>query len=789
MTPASRVFLDSEPFLSLDADRDWLNQGCWPAEWITHPASTAPCRLAFRLLLDLTAMLRTRIHVAADERYELYLDGQLIGWGSERGSLDRWFFDSYDLGIPPGPHALVAIVVAHGPHGLRSQMTLGPGFLLAAESDAVPLNTGRAPWESRALGGLHFERPFPHDFFSIGWNTISEGASWDWDAPLGLGPGWGPTPSLHAGSNASRRNRHPAIHLLAPSRLPSATREVFSGGCVRHVSAEFDAQVVPLQHLNPEAEAWSSWWSHGQSILVPPHQQRRLLVDLQDYVCAWPALSVSGGAGSRIQVHWAESLYNEPDCHTKGNRARTDNKFFSGVGDTFLPDGGRNRAFCGTFIRSGRYLEVRILTTTAPLDLHRLELQRAEYPLKVTGSIACDFPAIPNLMARCQRTLLASCHDGFIDGPYYEQMAWVGDMPQDALALYTASGDDRPARKALEVFDASRLSNGLIRARWPARDSLVIPGFALHWIGLLHDFAWWRNAPPFVTSLLPGQRAILDYFLGCLGNDRLLRLPYGWCFADWVPFWKDGTPPAGPDGEIALFHWQLIWTLQRAAVLEQHFGEPELAARNLRTARELTGAAEVFWDERLGLYADNTNGDTFSEHVQSLALLSGQLAPTRHQRVAQGLLGHSDLTRTTVSYTHYLFEALHSLGAIAAIWQRLSLWFDMEPLGFLTTPEGPEPCRSDCHGWSTHPHFHVFASLLGIRPSSPGFRTVRIQPHLGSLQTIQAVLPHPDGEIRVSLSKTSGSLGGEILLPASLTGEFLHAGNRLALHGGTNRIG
>ncbi|MCB0149737.1 MAG: hypothetical protein KDE01_19095, partial [Caldilineaceae bacterium] len=84
------------------------------------------------------------------------------------------------------------------------------------------------------------------------------------------------------------------------------------------------------------------------------------------------------------------------------------------------------------------------------------------------------------------------------------------------------------------------------------------------------------------------------------------------------------------------------------------------------------------------------------------------------------------LTRTTIYFTHYLFETYRLLEQPAALFERLGLWFDLAAQGFKTTPEQPEPSRSDCHGWGAHPLYHFFATLLGIRPSAPGFGQVEI---------------------------------------------------------------
>lgn len=726
-----------------------------------------------------TVGLNTRIHVTGDERYELHVDGKLAGWGSERGAIDHWYFDSYDLSLAPGEHCLTAQVWAAGRHGLRSQMSVGPAFLLAAETGE--LSTGRARWEVRMINGLSYEKPFAHDFFSIGWNSVHDAARMARDAMSADHEGWASAHSLHPGSSVGKRNRYPNIHLLTPAVLPVTRREAFSGGRIRHICTALAGPIAESGQASAETDAWSAWWKHQGPMTLPANQTRSVLFDLEDYVCAWTELEISSGRGARVQILWAESLYEDGTGGRKGNRAAVEEKTFIGVGDTFLP-ADRPHLFRSPFIRAGRYLRLAVTTGDAPLILGKLVLVRAEYPLEIAADLTTSSAPVQSLLKRCQRTVRASCHDTLIDGPYYEQMGWIGDIPQVALTLYSMSRDDRLVRKALEVFDRSRLPNGMIRARWPARDSLFLPTYSLCWISVLHDFAWWRNDPEFVRARLPGMRSILDAFLIWVSaRDGLLRIPIGWNFVDWVSGWNGGIPSRDPDGAGSVFQWQLAWALSQAAELEEHLGEAELAARFRRHAARIANAAEIYWNDARGLYADDRRHTAFSEHAQAYAALSGLIPKAHVARFKAALVADQDLTRATDAFTHYVFEAYVRLDLCQHLWPRLQRWFDYETLGLLTTPEAPEPTRSDCHAWGAHAHYHLFASLLGIRPASPGFRHVQISPRWDHLSNVSARMPHPDGEIRLQYSIVDETLRGEIILPSTIRGTLICPDGQLDL--------
>jgi hypothetical protein len=78
-------------------------------------------------------------------------------------------------------------------------------------------------------------------------------------------------------------------------------------------------------------------------------------------------------------------------------------------------------------------------------------------------------------------------------------------------------------------------------------------------------------------------------------------------------------------------------------------------------------------------------------------------------------------------------------------------WREMLELGLTTTPENPEPTRSDCHGWSAHPPLGFLQLVAGVTSIAPGWSKVRIQPRPGSVESFDATIPHPSGDLKVKL--------------------------------------
>jgi alpha-L-rhamnosidase len=139
------------------------------------------------------------------------------------------------------------------------------------------------------------------------------------------------------------------------------------------------------------------------------------------------------------------------------------------------------------------------------------------------------------------------------------------------------------------------------------------------------------------------------------------------------------------------------------------------------------------------------------------------------------------------------FDASHALSRIEPLAdrlvERLALWHAMIALGLTSTPENPEPTRSDSHAWAAHPSYEMLATVLGVRPASAGFRRVRIAPSLGPLQWAEGRVPHPAGDIDVRVARQGASgVRAVVTLPPGLSGEFVWRNRRVALHAGRQAL-
>ncbi len=747
-TAVRRVIIDRDPFAGRDPN--WSRRAHWPAHWISVDAET-PFVAAYRLAFDLESETTLKLHVSADERYELYLDGKLVGRGPDRGDVDHWPFETYEGALPAGKHLLAAKVWSIGYEAPYAQFTHAHGFILAAEG--APLNTGEADWKAAILPGHRF---LPKGVaWGCGLKLESDGRAYAWgwengtDSLTWTEPKKGDQGYAHAGANDMQPG-----HRLIPAILPEQWEVPFKGGMIRHVAEHkggltHDVPVLAKDSVPGEVEQWQALVG-GKELTLPAHTKRRIILDLDEYVCAYPELRLQGGKGSQIRVHWQEALF---DDNHKGNRDEIEGKYFrsiwskdDGVGDLFIAGGGDER-HSTLWWEAGRYVEILVETEDEPLTIKALEFVETRYPYEDQAEFASSDPRLAKVKRLGYRTLQMCAHETTMDCPFYEQLQYVGDTRLQCLVAYVTGDDDRLARQALLAFDRSREPDGLTRSRYPSRILQTIPTFSLWWVAMVHDFALWRGDLAFVKGLMPGVRAVLDAYRRNVDDDGLYHALEGWNFTDWVPGWNDGAPAGAHWGVSGILNFHLAYVAKLAAELEEWMHEPELAARQRKLHDRVLAAAEkAFWHGNKGLYADDPSAEKWSEHAQCLALLAG----ARHGKSAVAkTLETEGLAQTTVYFDHYLFEAMGRIGRTDVILKRLALWYGLLDSGLRTVVEMPEPTRSDCHAWGAHPIFHLYATLLGVRPASPGMATVTIKPDLGGLEWAEGTFRTPHGPLHI----------------------------------------
>lgn len=766
------------------------------AAWIWHTARPSRETAVLTFLNDFTVVRpeTVRVHVSADQRYVLSLDGQVVSLGPDRSDEAHWSFASYDLALTPGAHRLEATVWWIGAAAPGAQLSYCGGFIFAAEGAwGARLDSGRGPWQviDRSNAWTFENRPGEQPASLVGAHQTVHGTRWFASVePVQPAIVVGPlTPAEWATVRPGWR--------LRPSPLPDQVRCVRRPGqIVAVIPGGLDGD-TPLraEHLtHPEVTRWQRLLSAGGIVTVPPETTVSVLWSLDGYWCGYSQATLTGGADSEVSLTWVEALFERPlrDCSKhKGDRRVLVGKFVRGLRDSFRTDGGVGRNYTACWWRAGCHILVTVRTAREPLTVADISLRETRYPLVPDATFDSDSADANRIVPFAVRGLQMCAHETLMDCPHYEQLHYSADARIQALCGYVLTRDDRLARRSIELFDWSRRYFGFTNSAYPAGPQLIST-FPLYWVLMVHDYAWWRDDPAFVRARLPGVRTNLDAMGELCSPDGLLGALPGWAFVDTVPEWIDTVyaPDSrhGPSSLVNLLH---VLALRQAGDLEEWALEPELAARWRSRAETIARSVHAAcWDESRALMADYPDRSAWSEHAQILALLADALPREQAQGCLATLLSADSLARAQPMYwMFYLFDLFQKMNCGERMLAHLGHWSELIAHGLHTPCEMFEPSRSDCHAWGSHPLFHLHATLAGIRPDAPGFRRVRIAPAPGNLRRLHSRLPHPRGFVEAELDfPVTGACRGRITLPEDVTGSLVWHGQVVPLAAGEQRI-
>jgi len=205
------------------------------------------------------------------------------------------------------------------------------------------------------------------------------------------------------------------------------------------------------------------------------------------------------------------------------------------------------------------------------------------------------------------------------------------------------------------------------------------------------------------------------------------------------------------------------------------------------------------WNDAYHLLADTPTQKHYSQHANVLGVWL-DVIPREQQKYLlnkifsvsdPGFTAHGsvpDMTIATYYFRFYLARALEHAGMGDQYLKLLKPWHDMVALGLTTWAEQPEPTRSDSHAWSAHPNFDFLTIVAGIRPKTPGFSTITVEPHLGSLRHVISAVPTGMRMVEADYTSDGSGVIAEITLPSNVAGQLLWKGKSLALRAGHQQL-
>ncbi|WP_051129994.1 alpha-L-rhamnosidase-related protein [Pedobacter arcticus] len=723
------------------------------------------------------------IHISADNHYKLWINGNLVSVGPTAGDLFNWRYETVNIAkyLVAGKNSIAAQVWEEAEYRPHYQNTSRAGFILQGNTAAEEIMNTNNSWKCVQDKSI---KPVYGYFVAVNGQNVSmnlaPATGWNagdfddsaWPGAANLAPG-----QLKGAYQLSK-------YMLVPSLLPQRELTFQPITVVRKSSG---ISIPPVDSTQKSL-----------SFTVPANTKAIILLDQTYETNAYPTIKFSGGTGAGISLGYAETLYNPgTNFSKKGNRNDVIGKVFRGLTDTLTSNGKPGQSFTPFNFRTYRYIQLIVDAKSSPITIDSLYGTYTAYPFKQNAVFNSDDSEIKKILDIGWRTVSLNAWDTYTDCPYYERLQYIGDSRIQAMVSYFNSNDDLLTRNTLNQIDQSRLPEGITLSVSPTNGTQIIPPYSLLYIGMLHDYYMYRNDHNFIKDKLVGTRLILDFFTKYQGTDgSVVRPPY-WNYVDGpMPStnsdsWFLAVPPYGSDGSSAVIDMQLLAAYQQATVLENAIGQSNLATSYGQKIAQLKQTIQSkYYNSVKKLYADTKEQNSYSQHANAMAILTGIVSDSSKLEFAQRIVANTNsLTQCNIYFKYYLNAALVKAGLGEDYMNWLDVWRNAIANGLTTWPEIADVVntRSDCHAWSASPNIEFYRTVLGIDTDSPGFQKIKIEPHLGVLTNASGSIPHPNGTVSVFyVLQTGNTWKINILLPTNTTGKLLWKGTSYELKAGEN---
>ncbi len=486
-----------------------------------------------------------------------------------------------------------------------------------------------------------------------------------------------------------------------------------------------------------------------------------------------PNVTVNGAGSIRMDfgresAAWLE--FDSPDC--PGDVEMSISEYNQpGPEKTKAPvkHGNTYRLELNTELYEGvRFAWIHVKAPAKPWHITGIRAVCQVKPTNYDGGFSCSDPMLTKawyMSAYGVKVCLVSNYFSSILLERGDRIPWVGDAPASQAAGLVAFGNSDFVKANIDLTAGG--NNGII-------------AYSLYWVIGLLDYYQYTGDAAMMEKYLNATCEILDHSYQVYGTNPKLKF-FGWDERVGTGFeiWYRGGPGAQEAQNaykmLSIRMWSdfaaAMGAYGRADLQAKYNGYAEAKMAELRKNRD--------WHSRFGL------------HALAEVAASGRLNDVERKAIAEKEF-HDRVTRLSFDPFCQLFinQAMACINLYDEAFTSIrDVWGGIIKLGGTTpwecyrpswnsgvgvcdpVPNSQSGITSLCHPWGAGPVKWLNEEVLGIKPTTPGFKTFDVVPHLGrSLTRVAGKTPTPHGEISASFDVNTGTC--KVTAPAGTVGRI-----------------
>ena len=387
--------------------------------------------------------------------------------------------------------------------------------------------------------------------------------------------------------------------------------------------------------------------------------------------------------------------------------------------------------------------------------------------VKERGSFTCNDAEINRIYDVAKYTFQLNTREFFIDGIKRDRWVWSGDAYQSYLMNYYSFFDKETVTRTMLALRGKDPVTGHIN---------TIMDYTFYWFLGIYDYYLYTGDKSFITQFYPRMQTLMEYCLNRRNTDGLMQgLPGDWIFIDWAA-------GLSKKGEVSFEQLLLARSLETmalcAAIANDEAGSAKYKSLSADLRKKLF---DIYWNEpKQALMHSRVDGKQTENVTRSAKMLSiffDYFSEQQKEAVKKSVLLNGNIQKITTPYMRfYELEALCAMGEQDYVLKEMKdYWGGMLKLGATSFWEEYNPAKkgvehyamygrqfgkSLCHAWGASPIYLLGKYYLGVKPTSAGYATYKVEPNLGGLQWMQGRVPTVKGDIELYVTKEQIKIKG-----------------------------
>ncbi len=408
------------------------------------------------------------------------------------------------------------------------------------------------------------------------------------------------------------------------------------------------------------------------------------------------------------------------------------------------------------------------------VDLSSVFIENSSNHLTRIGQFASNDSRLNEIYEVGARTIsLCTREDEIWDGIKRDRVVWIGDFYPELIGSFSLYGNIHHYKKILDMIED-------FKGSWVN----CIPSYSAWWLICLCKYYELTGDKEYFLSKLSYVNGIIHEFNKIIEDDGSINFKNSDLnMFENNEFFIDWPTNLTSDSEIG-WRYLVTYALEKTDTVLNVLGENnaniETAVKNLdKYSYPRSTFKQVV---ALGVIANRIDKDKALEILKNndSCGISAFMSYIIFEALAK--LGQTDLILDSIK--HY-FGAMLDLGA-TTFWEDFDMeWLKDDPLPITALPGSDKKyihpdfgkfCyvglrHSLCHGWSSGFIALFNDYVLGVQIVEPGYRKIKIRPHLCGLTKAEGTIPTVYGEIHIKHELINGKIETELKLPEGIIAE------------------